>query len=125
MNTDLNDIGDIIGDKTKIRMILALYRNGEMKKTKLYSFVSKNSLNPRKLEELESAELVVLKHDRFDNNSTTVNLTIKGQAAALILLKLDDLLLGTIDPEDVIKKAGEQNQMDCGSPSEEGNTVKE
>lgn len=86
------DVGEIIGDKTKIRMILALYRKGELKKTELYSFVTKNSLNPRKLSELESAGLISLKYNRFNNNTTVAKLTYLGQAVAVKLIAIENLI---------------------------------
>ncbi|MFA7034242.1 MAG: hypothetical protein WC166_06275 [Bacteroidales bacterium] len=98
------DVGEIIGDKTKIRMILALYRKGELKKTELYSFVTKNSLNPRKLSELESAGLISLKYNRFDNNTTVAKLTDLGQTVAVELTAIENLI-NRKDPDTAVRES--------------------
>ncbi|MDD4222780.1 MAG: hypothetical protein PHF83_06595 [Candidatus Methanomethylophilus sp.] len=85
-------------------MILALYRKGELKKTELYSFVTKNSLNPRKLSELENAGLISLKYSRFDNNTTVAKLTDLGQAVAVKLISIENLINGK-DTDPVVRES--------------------
>ena len=68
---------------------------------------------------------VILTPLPFENNTTMVELTDLGRAMAILIIEIKKLESGEIEPKVILEKAGEQNQMDCGSPSEEGNTVKE
>jgi len=94
-----DEIGDILGDKNKIRMIMALYDKGAMKKTDLYEYASRNSLNPRKLDEMEKANLISQNYDRFQNNMTTVSLTDLGRDVARKLRDIEGLMSGELAVE--------------------------
>ena len=89
-----SDIETIIGDKNKIRMILALYRKGPMKKTALYEYASNNSNNARKIDDLADSYIVSLDYNRFDNNSTIVRLTPLGDQVARKLQDIEALMSG-------------------------------
>lgn len=90
------DIGDILGDKNKIRMLVILMEKGPLKKTELYHFCSNNALNARKLDELSSVGLVILDVDRFQNNQTTVSLTSMGISVAKKLVAIRDIISGEV-----------------------------
>lgn len=111
-------------DKNKIGMLIALYEKGSMKKTDLYSEIPASNLNSQKLDDLHHRELVSFDVKRFENNTTVVELTYLGRAVAIKLIEARNLLDGLSKPEENLERTGERDKMDCGSPSEEGHTVK-
>lgn len=104
------DIGDILGDKNKIRMLVILLEKGPLKKTVLYNYCTNNALNARKLDELSAIGLVSLAVDRFQNNQTIVSLTPMGVSVAKKLIDIVDIISGTY--------SGEDSPTNHGTPSE-------
>ena len=108
-------IGDIIGDRNKMDMIIGLYHAGPLKKTAVYAFTTNNNLNARKLDELEENRLIVMSRDPFDNNKTTVTLTLEGRAVARKLLEIEGILSGEL--------AASGAEMDYEPSSEQRDSV--
>ncbi len=75
-------------------MILALYKKGPMKKTELYAEIPSSNLNSQKLNDLANVGLVTLNSNRFDNNSTVVELTKLGSTVAINLIAVENLMTG-------------------------------
>lgn len=85
-------MSSILGDKSKMSMILSIYCFGPMMKTDLYSHLTKNSYNAGKLSSLEKAGLMVTTTDRFQNNRTMVELTYLGCEVAQKLADVGNVL---------------------------------
>jgi len=77
-------------------MILALYKKGPMKKTELYAEIPSSNLNSQKLNDLANVGLVTLNSNRFDNNSTVVELTKLGSTVAINLITVENLMIGKV-----------------------------
>ncbi len=96
-------------------ILLALHENGPMKKTDVYVAVNDRSNNAVKLDELEEDGLITMSRDPFDNNKTTVALTLEGRAVARKLLEIEDILSGEL--------AASGAEMDYEPSSEQRDSV--
>lgn len=96
-------------------MIIGLYREGSQKKTDVYAFTTNNNLNARKLDELEQEGIISMARDSFDNNKTTVTLTLEGRAVAIKLLEIEGILSGEL--------AASGAEMDYDPPHEQRDSV--
>lgn len=92
----MSDVASILGDKIKIRMLVALLKSGPMLKTVLYDNSGHNALNARKLVELEDAGIISMEVNRFQNNQTTVSLTPIGISVAKKLVEIDHIISGEV-----------------------------
>ncbi|MDD4222538.1 MAG: hypothetical protein PHF83_05330 [Candidatus Methanomethylophilus sp.] len=99
----------------KMAILLALHENGPMKKTDVYIAVNDKSNNSAKLDELENEGLIVMSRDPFDNNKTTVTLTLEGRAVARKLLEIEGVLSGEL--------AASGAEMDYEPSSEQRDSV--
>lgn len=64
----------------------------EIKKTDIYTEISKNNRIPDKLDELEELGLIVQTNFKFENNKTTLKLTEEGKKIAELLLSIEQVL---------------------------------
>lgn len=75
-------------------MIIGLFHVGPQKKTDVYAFTTNNNLNARKLDELKRDGLITMLRDSFNNNMTTVALTVDGEKVVRKLLEIECVLSG-------------------------------
>lgn len=98
-----------------MRILIILLERGPMKKTDVYRAVGDKSNKATKLDELEVEGLVRMTTDRYDNNKTTVELTVLGRAIAQKLTDINLIMSGEIVSSDA--------ETDYDPPNEEGNSL--
>lgn len=108
-------IGEILGDRNKMDMIIGLFHVGPQKKTDVYAFTTNNNLNARKLDELERDGLISMLRDSFNYNMTTVALTVDGSKVVKKLLEIECVLSGENCPEG--------GQIDYDAPLEQRDSI--
>ncbi len=81
-------------DRHKITILIYMFQNQdkEIKKTDIYTEISKNNRIPDKLDELEELGLIVQTNFKFENNKTTLKLTEEGKKIAELLLSIEQVL---------------------------------
>lgn len=102
----------IYSQKNVVSMLLFIEYHGRVKESRLTEIVSNYYSSIQVATILLDNGLVKKAIDDRGHTTTWWEITDKGRAAAELLREAED-------------PKGEVNKMDCGSPSEEGNTVKE